>query len=221
MADESDRDGDPGPTSADCDALNGDRALEEEDGALFDKPPGAKALEECHAHLKSAQHVLERHAALVEHPAVKSRIKSAGDEVRNLLCHLYDSYASEYAELGTAALDGDENPPAIASKNAVRRLAGQIRTVRDLYVKFRRKTNGIRKLKPAEQEAAIVQLQAEFGRDFDTLLNALCAIHAESTHGPTDDGTELVKRFNERLTRIEAKVTAAAGKLLEAIPHRG
>ena len=199
---------------------NPDATLDEDDDGSVVKPPGAKAIEECHAHLKSAHNVLERHAGMVEQPSVKKCIRKVRDDVKNSMADLCDCYSKEYADLGTAALDADEDQPAITSKNAVRRLAGQIRTVRELHIRFRRQTNWIRKLKPAEQEAAIVRLQAEFSRGFDALLRSLSAIHDESTQTAGDEGSDLVKKLNDRLSLIETKVTAAAGKLLEAIPHR-
>jgi hypothetical protein len=199
---------------------NPDATLDEDDDGSVVKPPGAKAIEECHAHLKSAHNVLERHAGMVEQPSVKKCIRKVRDDVKNSMADLCDCYSKEYADLGTAALDADEDQPAITSKNAVRRLAGQIRTVRELHIRFRRQTNWIRKLKPAEQEAAIVRLQTEFSRGFDALLRSLSAIHDESTQTAGDEGSDLVKKLNDRLSLIETKVTAAAGKLLEAIPHR-
>jgi hypothetical protein len=199
---------------------NPDATLNEDDDGAVIKPPGAKAIEECHAHLKSAHSVLDRHAGMVEQPAVKKCLEKARDEIKDSMGDLRECYAKEYAERGTHVLDADEDHPALKSKNAVRRLLGQIRTVRDLHIKFRQQTNRIRKLKPTEQEAAVAQLQTEFSRRFDALLKSLSAIHDESTRTGYDEDFNPVTQLNERLSLIETKVTAAAGKLLEAIPHR-
>jgi hypothetical protein len=186
------------------------------------KPHGARALEECHAHLKSAHTVLNRHALVVEQPKVRKCLEKACDEVKGSLADIQDCYRANYGELGDEALKDDDDAPGIASKSAVRRLLGQLSTVRELHAQFASRTKAIRRLPVVEQGRAIAELEAAFSKRLSRLFKSLEAIHHDASLTAVDDpvSAEAVVRLMQIQMQVQDSLGSIITDLANSIPRK-
>jgi Caudovirus prohead serine protease len=203
-------------------SIAGNPGMEESDGAVGGdmedgiKPHGARALEECRAHLKSAHTVLNRHAAVVEHPKVRKCLEKACDEVKGSLADIEDCYRANYGQLGEASLKDDDVMPDLASKSAVRRLLGQLSTVRELQAQFAARTKAIRRLPAEDQSRAIVELETAFCQRLSRLFKSLESIHHDASLTAIDDPLSVEAVLGEvgRLVQTQIRVQDTLGSII-------
>jgi len=195
------------------DESNGSDGGDMEDGM---KPHGARALEECRAHLKSAHTVLNRHAAIVEHSKVRKCLEKACDEVKGSLADIEDCYRANYGHLGEESLKDDDGMPDLASKSAVRRLLGQLSTVREMHAQFATRTKAIRRLPAGEQSRAITELEAAFCQRLSRLFKSLESIHHDASLTAIDDplSVETVLGDVGRLVQMQIRVQDTLGSII-------
>jgi hypothetical protein len=186
------------------------------------KPHGARALEECRAHLKSAHTVLNRHAAVVEHPKVRKCLEKAGDEVKGSLADIEDCYRANYGHLGEEALKDDDVMPDLASKSAVRRLLGQLSTVREMHAQFAARTKAIRRLSAGEQSRAIAELEAAFSKRLSRLFKSLESIHHDASLNAVDEpiSAEAVIQLVQMQMRVQDTLGSIINDLANSIPRK-
>jgi hypothetical protein len=209
-------------------SIAGNPGMEESDGSdggdVEDgvKPHGARALEECRAHLKSAHTVLNRHATVVEHPKVRKCLEKACDEVKGSLADIEECYHANYGHLGEAALKDDDATPDLASKSAVRRLLGQLSTVRELHAQFAARTKAIRRLPAGEQSRAIAELEAAFSKRLSRLFKSLESIHHDASLNAVDEpvSAEAVIQLVQMQMRVQDTLGSIITDLANSIPRK-
>ena len=195
--------------------VSGDNATADEgDGAdggdATEKPPGAKALEECYAHVKSAANVLDRHASQVEHPKVQKCLRKMCDDMHGHAAELAECHKSNYAEHGVDALETEEKDPPITSKSAVTRLLGQIHSAKELHaIELNAMNREIKSTQDRTRKNALIERRNAFTKRATRHIQSLEMIY--------DDARQTVARSTDVTMTADVAVVAELAKELAGV----